>query len=46
MRNRIAHDYGVVDFKLVLDVTQQEIGPLITSLETYFEGRSTAKTDS
>lgn len=39
MRNRIAHDYGAVDFKIVWAVTQQEIEPLITALETYFRNR-------
>src|ERR1019366_8065475 len=29
MRNRIAHDYGAVDFKIVWAVTQQVIAPLI-----------------
>src|SRR5277367_5744249 len=33
MRNRIAHDYGAVDFKIVWDVTQKEIEPLIAALE-------------
>jgi uncharacterized protein with HEPN domain len=46
MRNRIAHDYGAVDFKIVWAVTQQEIGPLIAALETYFKGRSTSKDES
>ena len=27
MRNRIAHDYGAVDFKIVWAVTQQEVEP-------------------
>ena len=39
MRNRIAHDYGAVDFKIVWAVTQQEIEPLITGLEAYFQIR-------
>src|SRR6202142_3378458 len=37
MRNRIARDYGAVDFKIVWAVTQQEIEPLIAALETYFK---------
>jgi uncharacterized protein with HEPN domain len=37
MRNRIAHDYGAVDFKIVWAVTQTEIEPLIAALETYFK---------
>src|SRR5579859_736248 len=39
MRNRLAHDYGAVDFKIVWAVTQTEIEPLIATLETYFKGR-------
>lgn len=39
MRNRIAHDYGAVDFKIVWAVIQQEIAPLILALETYFRTR-------
>ncbi|MDD3179484.1 MAG: DUF86 domain-containing protein [Opitutaceae bacterium] len=40
MRNRIAHDYGAVDFKIVWAVTQKEIEPLIAALEAYFKGRT------
>ncbi|MDX2110311.1 MAG: HepT-like ribonuclease domain-containing protein [Verrucomicrobiota bacterium] len=40
MRNRIAHDYGAVDFKIVWSITQQNIEPLVNTLETYFEERS------
>jgi uncharacterized protein with HEPN domain len=40
MRNRIAHDYGAVDFKIVWAVTQQEIEPLVTALEAYFRKRA------
>lgn len=39
MRNRVAHDYGAVDFKIVWAVTQEEIEPLIAALEIYFKGR-------
>lgn len=39
MRNRIAHDYGAVDFKIVWAVTQEEIAPLIAALEIYFKER-------
>jgi len=39
MRNRIAHDYGAVDFAIVWEVTQTEIEPLIIHLEGYFKGR-------
>ena len=37
MRNRIAHDYGAVDFRIVWAVTQEEIAPLIFSLENHFK---------
>ena len=40
MRNRIAHDYGAVDFKIVWTVTQTEIEPLITALQAYFRNKS------
>lgn len=40
MRNRIAHDYGAVDFKIVWAVTQKEIEPLIAALDAYFKSRS------
>lgn len=36
MRNRIAHDYGAVDFRIVWRVTQEEIEPLIAELQRYF----------
>jgi len=39
MRNRIAHDYGAMDFKIVWAVTQTEIEPLITALEAYFRSK-------
>jgi uncharacterized protein with HEPN domain len=39
MRNRIAHDYGAVDFKIVWAVTQEEIEPLSTALAAYFKDR-------
>jgi uncharacterized protein with HEPN domain len=39
-RNRIAQDYGAVDFKIVWAVTQEEIEPLIAGLERYFKGRA------
>ncbi|HUG13182.1 MAG TPA: HepT-like ribonuclease domain-containing protein [Opitutaceae bacterium] len=39
MRNRIAHDYGAVDFKIVWAVAQQVIDPLIAELEAYFKSR-------
>lgn len=40
LRNRIAHDYGAVDFKIVWTVTQTEIEPLITALESYFRSKT------
>lgn len=40
MRNRIAHDYGAVDFRIIWAVTQQEIHPLIAALEIYFQSRT------
>jgi uncharacterized protein with HEPN domain len=43
MRNRIAHDYGAVDFKIVWAVTQEEIEPLIAALEVYFKNRQAGK---
>jgi uncharacterized protein with HEPN domain len=46
MRNRIAHDYGAVDFKIVWDVTEKEIEPLIGLLSTYFKGRTVPNTES
>lgn len=39
MRNRIAHDYGAVDFKIVWAVTQAEIAPLLAALDDYFQRR-------
>jgi uncharacterized protein with HEPN domain len=44
MRNRIAHDYGKVNFREVWKVTQQDIKPLITALEGYFEKQGLAAT--
>lgn len=43
MRNRIAHDYGAVDFKIVWAVTQEAIEPLMTALEAYFQKRATPR---
>jgi uncharacterized protein with HEPN domain len=39
LRNRIAHDYGAVDFKIVWEVTQKEIKPLINVLRGHFRGK-------
>jgi len=36
MRNRIAHDYGRVDYTVVWQVTQEDIGPLVAALEKHF----------
>jgi uncharacterized protein with HEPN domain len=33
LRNRIVHDYGSIDFRIVWQVTQTEITPLIRALE-------------
>ena len=38
LRNRIAHDYGAVDFRIVWTVTQDEIKPLIAAVEGHFRG--------
>jgi uncharacterized protein with HEPN domain len=46
MRNRIAHDYGAVDFKIVWAVTQDEIGPLIDALDTHFKGHVSLNSDA
>jgi len=40
LRNRIAHDYGAIDFKIVWNVTQKEIAPLISALEAYLGKKS------
>ena len=40
LRNRIAHDYGAIDFKIVWVVTQKEIGPLIAAIEVYIGKKS------
>jgi uncharacterized protein with HEPN domain len=36
MRNRITHDYGHVDFRIVWEVTKEHIAPLIAALEQHF----------
>lgn len=43
LRNRIAHDYGAIDFKIVWEVTQKEIKPLISALETYMGKKSRSR---
>ena len=40
MRNRIAHDCGAINFKILWEVTQQEIDPLLAALDAYFAGKS------
>ena len=40
MRNRIAHDYGAVDFAIVWDVAKQEIPTRIKILEAFLKTRS------
>jgi uncharacterized protein with HEPN domain len=42
MRNRIAHEYGKVDFREVWNVTQQDIGNLVTVLGLYFAKKNRA----
>ena len=46
MRNRIAHDYGAVDFRIVWAVTQKEIEPLIAALSAHFSKRSKSERPS
>ena len=36
LRNRIAHDYGAVDFKIVWEITRKDIKPLIAALTVHF----------
>ena len=36
MRNRIAHEYGHIDYRNVWGVTQDHIGPLIAALKNHF----------
>jgi len=42
LRNRIAHDYGAIDFRIVWEVTQKDIEPLITALEIHFKAKRKA----
>ena len=39
MRNRITHDYGQVDFRIVWEVAQQDIARLVVALEQHFAPR-------
>ena len=36
MRNRMAHDYGHVDYRIVWKVAQEDIAPLVSALSKYF----------
>lgn len=40
LRNRITHEYGSVDFSIVWAVVQNDIAPLISTLEAHLAGRS------
>ena len=42
LRNRIAHDYGAVDFRIVWAVVQEEMTPLIAALEAYLSASGSA----
>ena len=35
MRNRITHDYGAIDFRIIWEVTQQDIAPLVAELSLH-----------
>lgn len=37
LRNRIAHDYGMIDFKIVWKIIQNDIPPLIFELKAYLK---------
>jgi uncharacterized protein with HEPN domain len=39
LRNRIAHDYGAIDFRIVWEITQKDIEPLIAALEAHFKAK-------
>lgn len=41
-RNRIAHDYNHVNFRIVWDISQNDIPPLIAALEAHFAKRPPA----
>lgn len=41
-RNRLIHAYFSVDLQIVLDTTQGDLPPLITSLEALFAGEAPA----
>ncbi len=42
MRNRIAHDYGRVDYTVVWVVTQEDIGPLVAALQKHLATQPTS----
>lgn len=37
LRNRIAHDYGRVNFRIVWQTVREDLPPLISHLETYLQ---------
>ena len=43
MRNRITHDYGHVDFRIVWEVTKEHIAPLIAALEQHFSPKEKSR---
>lgn len=46
MRNRIAHDYGRVDYTVVWAVTQEDIGPLVAALEKHLAQQTKSDTQA
>jgi uncharacterized protein with HEPN domain len=46
MRNRIAHEYGSVNFREVWKVVDHDIKPLIAALENYFSKQRTGAASS
>ena len=43
MRNRIAHDYGRVNFRIVWKTVREDLPPLIGELEKYLQQQSPAQ---
>ncbi len=43
MRNRIAHDYGSVNFKIVWNVVQEELKPMLRELVKYLQEQERRK---
>lgn len=35
MRNRLAHDYGHIDFRIVWEVATKDIAPMVAALDAY-----------